>query len=40
VPGIDASEISTTPQARPERVAPPPAITPSPSPSPSPSPQA
>jgi parvulin-like peptidyl-prolyl isomerase len=43
VPGIDASEISTTPQARPERVAPPPApgheapaATPSPSPSPSP----
>ena len=40
VPGIDASEISTTPQARPERIAPPPAVTPSPSPSPSPSPQA
>ena len=42
VPGIDASEISTTPQARPEHVAPPalpghePAVTPSPSPSPSP----
>jgi peptidyl-prolyl cis-trans isomerase SurA len=42
VPGVDASEISTTPQARPERVAPPalpgqaPAVTPSPSPSPSP----
>jgi parvulin-like peptidyl-prolyl isomerase len=47
LPGIDASEISTTPQARPERVAPPPApghdppaATPSPSPSPSPSPGA
>jgi hypothetical protein len=46
VPGIDPSEISTTPQARPERVAPPPApvrdtpaATPSPSPSPSPSPR-
>jgi len=39
LPGIDASEISTTPQARPERIAPPPAVTPSPSPSPSPSPQ-
>ena len=44
VPGIDASEISTTPQARPERVAPPalpgqePAAAPSPVPSPSPSP--
>jgi len=36
LPGIDASEISTTPQARPERVAPPPPVTPSPSPSPSP----
>jgi hypothetical protein len=36
LPGIDASEISTTPQARPERIAPPPAVTPSPSPSPSP----
>lgn len=43
VPGIDASEISTTPQARPERIAPPelpghepPAAVPSPSPSPSP----
>jgi parvulin-like peptidyl-prolyl isomerase len=49
VPGIDASEISTTPQARPERVAPPalpgqepaaaPSPVPSPVPSPSPSPQ-
>ena len=44
VPGIDASEISTTPQARPERVAPPPLpgqegeAVPSPAPSPSPSP--
>jgi parvulin-like peptidyl-prolyl isomerase len=46
VPGIDASEISTTPQARPERVAPPPLpgheapAAPSPAPSPSPSPGA
>ena len=47
LPGVDPSEISTTPQARPERVAPPsapghdaPAATPSPSPSPSPSPGA
>jgi peptidyl-prolyl cis-trans isomerase SurA len=43
VPGIDPSEISTTPQARPERIAPPelpghepPASGPSPAPSPSP----
>ncbi|HEU0108617.1 MAG TPA: peptidyl-prolyl cis-trans isomerase, partial [Vicinamibacteria bacterium] len=45
LPGVDPSEISTTPQARPERVAPPPAperaapaASPSPAPSPSPSP--
>jgi len=47
LPGVDPSEISTTPQARPERVAPPPAperaapaAAPSPSPSPSPRPGA
>jgi hypothetical protein len=46
LPGIDASEISTTPQARPERVAPPALpghegeAAPSPAPSPSPSPGA
>jgi peptidyl-prolyl cis-trans isomerase SurA len=38
VPGIDASEISTTPQARPERVAPP-ELPGQPAPAPSPSPQ-